>query len=138
VDGRGIAAVLAAGAAAAQVGTGFLRCPEAATSAPHREALTHAAPTRVTRAFTGRRARGIVNRFLAEHDAEAPAAYPHVHHLTAPLRAAARSAGDAEAINLWAGQAYTLAEELPAGELVRRWTAEARTALESARARLPS
>jgi nitronate monooxygenase len=137
-DGAGVAAVLAAGAFAAQIGTGFLRCPEAATSAPHREALTRAAPTRVTRAFTGRRARGIVNRFLAEHDAEAPAAYPHVHHLTAPLRAAARSTGDAEAINLWAGQAYPLAEELPAAELVRRWTAEARAALESARARLPA
>src|SRR5207247_5203170 len=116
----------------AQLGTAFLRAPEAATSAPHREALMHTSTTALTRAFTGRRARGIVNRFLTEHDAHAPAAYPHVHHLTAPLRAAARAAGDAESINLWAGQAYELAEERPAAELVERWAAEARAALRAA------
>jgi nitronate monooxygenase len=127
-DGAGVAAVLAAGARAAQVGTAFMRCPEAGTSAPHREALGRPGRTALTRAFTGRRARGIVNRFLEEHDAHAPAAYPHVHHLTAPLRAAARAAGDAETINLWAGQSYGLAEEVPAADLVRRWSAEAQRA----------
>ena len=134
-DGRGVAAVLAAGAGAAQIGTGFLLSAEAATSAPHRAALARHGTTALTRAFTGRRARGIVNRFLAEHSAEAPAAYPEIHHMTAPLRAAARAAGDAEAINLWAGQAYELALELPAAELVRIWSRDARAALDEARRR---
>jgi nitronate monooxygenase len=67
---------------------------------------------------------------------DAPAAYPHIHHLTAPLRAAARAAGDADAINLWAGQAYELAEEVPAAELVQALAAGARAALVAAQARL--
>ena len=135
-DGAGVAAVLAAGARAAQIGTGFLRCPEAATSPAHRDALARPGRTALTRAFTGRRARGIVNRFLRDYEAEAPAAYPHVHHLTSPLRAAAREVGDAEMINLWAGQTYSLAEELPAADLVRRWSAEAEAALDEAQRRL--
>jgi nitronate monooxygenase len=135
-DGAGVAAVLAAGASAAQIGTAFMRCPEAATSRPHLEALRSDGRTALTRAFTGRRARGLVNRFLSEHSADAPSAYPHVHHLTAPLRRAARAAGDPDAINLWAGEAYALAEEAPAGELVRRWGAEAGAALAAARSRL--
>jgi nitronate monooxygenase len=130
-DGASVAAVLAAGATAAQVGTAFLPTPEAGTSPPQRAALAGDAPTATTRAFTGRRARGIVNEFMRAH-ADAPAGYPHIHHMTAPLRAAARRAGDAEAINLWAGQAYPLAEELPAAELVRKLGAEARRALATA------
>jgi nitronate monooxygenase len=126
--GRGVAAVLAAGASAAQLGTAFMLCPEAATSAPHQAALGEDRPTALTRAFTGRVARGIENEFMRAHE-PAPSAYPEIHHLTAPLRAAAREAGDAEAINLWAGQAYPLARELPAGELVRRLAEEARAAL---------
>ena len=133
-DGAGVAAVLAAGARAAQIGTAFMRCPEATTSPPHRDALSRPAPTALTRAFSGRRARGIVNAFMRDHDDHAPAAYPHVNQLTAPLRAAARRAGDADAINLWAGQAHALAEDRPAGELVRQWSDEARGALERARA----
>jgi nitronate monooxygenase len=120
----GIAAVLRAGAAAAQIGSALMLAPEAGTSEPHRQALRGTAPTRLTRAFTGRRARGIVNRFMREHDALAPAAYPEVHVLTAPLRAQARVLGDPDGINLWAGQAYNLAVEAPAGELVERWHAE--------------
>jgi len=135
MDGAGIAAVLAAGASAAQLGSALMLTPEAGTSAPHRAALAGAGETALTRAFSGRTARGIVNRFLREHDADAPAAYPQVHHLTAPLRAAARARGDAEAINLWAGQAHALARELPAGELVARLAADARAALRSAAAR---
>ena len=135
-DGAGVAAVLAAGARAAQIGTAFMRTPEAGTNRPHRAALAHAVPTALTRAFTGRTARGIVNAFMRDHDAGAPPAYPHVHHLTAPLRAAARAAGNGEAINLWAGQAYPLAQERPAGELVERWSAQARDALGVAAARL--
>jgi nitronate monooxygenase len=130
--GRGVAAVLAAGAAAAQLGTAFMLTPEAATSPAHREALRARMPTALTRAFTGRLARGIENRFMREHESEAPLAYPEVHNLTAPLRATARERGDADAFPLWAGQAYPLALELPAGELVRRLADDAREALRSA------
>jgi nitronate monooxygenase len=134
VDGAGLAAVLAAGAAAAQLGTAFLRCPEAGTAAVHREAVVTRTPTELTRAFTGRRARGIVNRFLREH-ADAPVGYPAVHHLTSPLRAAARAAHDPELVNLWAGQTHELARELPAAEVVERLTAEARATAEDLAAR---
>jgi nitronate monooxygenase len=132
MTGAAIAAVLAAGAAAAQLGSALMLTPEAGTSAPHREALGREGETVLTRAFSGRPARGIVNRFLREHDAEAPSAYPEVHHLTAPLRRAARERGDAEAINLWAGQAHRLAQAQPAGELVRQLAADARAALRAA------
>jgi nitronate monooxygenase len=123
--GAGVAAVLAAGASAAQIGSALMLTPEAGTSDAHRAALAGDGPTALTRAFTGRRARGIVNRFMREHDAAAPKAYPQVHYLTAPLRAAARSAGDSDGINLWAGQAYRLARATPAAELVERWAREA-------------
>jgi nitronate monooxygenase len=132
-DGAAVAAALAAGARAAQVGTGFLLCPEAGTSEVHRRALAGDAPTALTRAFSGRSGRGIVNAFLRDHSAAAPRAYPEVHYLTAPLRAQARATGDADAVNLWAGQAYPLAEAAPAAELVRRWSEGARAALEAAR-----
>jgi len=135
-SGAAIAAVLAAGAAAAQLGTAFLRCPEAGTAAVHRQALAGSAPTAVTRAFTGRLARGIRNRFLDRHGAAAPAAYPELHHLTAPLRQAGRAAGDAGLVNLWAGQTYELGRQLPAGQLVRTLAEEARAALQQAQARL--
>lgn len=115
----GVLAALEAGAEAVQVGTAFLLAPEAGTSEPHRRALASPGETAITRAFTGRRARGIVNRFMRDHPG-APAAYPHVHHLTAPLRAAARAAGDADAINLWAGTRFAQAMELPASEIVAR------------------
>jgi nitronate monooxygenase len=114
----GVGEIVAAGAAAAQIGTALLLAPEAATSEPHRRALRGDAPTQLTRAFSGRRARGIVNRFLAEHDAAAPAAYPELHYATAPLRARARELGDADGINLWAGTSYRLACERPAAEIV--------------------
>lgn len=129
--GAGVAAALAAGASAVQLGTAFLLCPEAGTSEPHRRALKAGGPTELTRAFTGRRARGIVNRFLREHRG-APAAYPEIHYATAPLRAAARKRGEPENLNLWAGQAHALAREEPAAEVVTRLDAEARQALEAA------
>jgi nitronate monooxygenase len=128
-NGDGVAAAIAAGASAAQIGTALMLTPEAGTSAPQRATFNHDAPTSLTRAFTGRRARGIVNRFMREHDAAAPKAYPQIHYATAPLRAAARAAGDADGINLWAGQNYRLAEAKPAGDLITRWGAEARRAL---------
>ena len=118
-DSDGVAAVLAAGAAAAQVGTAFLLCPEAGTSDPQRRALRNGGETAFTRAFTGRSARAIVNRFMVEHP-HAPSAYPHIHHLTAPLRTAARAAGDAEGFNLWAGVNFARAEGLPAADIVAK------------------
>lgn len=130
--GRAVAAVLAGGAVAAQLGTAFMRCPEAGTSPVHQRQLTGSTPTALTRAFTGRRARGIVNRFLTEHTDRAPAAYPEIHHATAPLRAKGRADGDADVINLWAGQTHELAEALPAAELVATLAADARAALADA------
>jgi nitronate monooxygenase len=128
-DGSAVAAVLCAGASAAQIGTALMLTPEAGTNDAQRELLGQPIPTRLTRAFTGRTARGLVNRFLDEHSDAAPMAYPEIHHATAPLRAAARRRGDADAFNLWAGQAHTLARELPAGEIVRQLGAEAREVL---------
>jgi nitronate monooxygenase len=133
--GAAIAAVLAAGARAAQLGTVFMRTPEAGTAPAHRDALASGEPTALTRAFTGRLARGVANRWLREHTDGAPSAYPEVHHLTAPLRGAARERGDAGGFHLWAGQAHELAPEMPAGELVGRLAADAAAALEGARAR---
>jgi nitronate monooxygenase len=135
-DGVGVAAVLVAGARAAQIGTAFMLCPEAGTGRAQRDALSRPAPTALTRAFTGRRARGIVNAFMRDHEPSAISAYPHVHHQTAPLRAAARAAGDADGINLWAGEAHALAQARPAGELVRCWGAEMLAAVEQATATL--
>ncbi len=119
-DAPAVAAALAAGASAAQVGSALMLAPEAGTSPAQRAA--HAAPgeTRLTRAFTGRRARGIVNAFMRAHDAAAPSAYPEIHHATSALRAAARERGDTDAFNLWAGEAHALAQARPAGEIVRR------------------
>jgi nitronate monooxygenase len=127
--GHGVAAALAAGASAAQIGSALMLTPEAGTSDAQRVAFGEDEPTALTRAFTGRRARGIVNRFMRDHGAAAPQGYPQVHYLTAPLRAAARAAGDAGGINLWAGQAYRLARAAPAAALVERWVAEARAVL---------
>ena len=134
--GRAVAAVLAAGAAAAQVGTAFMRCPEAATPEVHREALARPGRTAVTRAFTGRSGRGIVNAFMREHEAAAPHAYPAVHYVTAPLRARAREQRDADTLHLWAGQAHELIRDVPAAELVRALHAEARAAAAETQSRL--
>ena len=132
MTGRGVAGALAAGASAAQIGTALMLTPEAATSPAHREALQGEGSTAITRAFTGRSARGIENRFMREHERAAPRAYPEVNYLTSQLRAAARKAGDPDGFNLWAGQAYPLARDVPAGELVRAIAEEARRALEDA------
>jgi nitronate monooxygenase len=135
-DGASVAAVLCAGAAAAQLGSALMLTPEAGTSAPHRAALRAGGRTGLTRAFSGRQARGIVNRFMRELSPAAPHAYPDVHHMTTPIRAAARQRGDAEAINLWAGQAHSLALEEPAAEVVARIVSEARAVVAGVGGRL--
>ncbi|MFD8570435.1 nitronate monooxygenase [Streptomyces sp. NPDC057694] len=124
--GAQIAAVLAAGADLAQLGTAFLVTPESGAPDLHKRAMTDPLFTRteLTRAFSGRPARGLVNRFLREHGPYAPAAYPEVHHMTSPIRKAAAKAGDPQAMALWAGQGHRLARELPAGQLVEVLTAE--------------
>ncbi|MER6995057.1 nitronate monooxygenase [Streptomyces sp. NPDC000410] len=124
--GSQIAAALTAGADAAQLGTAFLVCPESGANTLHKQAMTNPLFTRteLTRAFSGRPARGLVNRFLHEHGPYAPAAYPEVHHLTSPLRKAAAAAGDPQGMALWAGQGHRQARELPAGQLVEVLAAE--------------
>ena len=139
MDGRGVAAALALGASAAQMGTAFLLADEATTSAPWRRAAAGADDdaTRLTRAFTGRHARGVENRFMRlMHGVqdEVPA-YPVQNRLTQPLRAAAAQADDPEMISLWAGQGVTLARAGRAEDMIRRWWAEAGEAAASLAAR---
>ncbi|MEU8778457.1 nitronate monooxygenase [Streptomyces sp. NPDC048606] len=124
--GAQLAAVLAAGAEAAQLGTAFLPCPESGAHPLHKKALTDPMfpHTELTRAFSGRPARGLVNRFVREHGPYAPAAYPQLHHMTSGLRKAAAAAGDAQGMALWAGQGHRLARTLPAGQLVEVLAAE--------------
>ncbi|OBF53430.1 nitronate monooxygenase [Mycolicibacterium monacense] len=115
-----VTAVLHAGAAAAAVGTVLLRADESGASATHRAAL--ADPTRtetvITRAFTGRPARGLRNRFIDRFEADAPLGYPAVHHLTSPLRKAAAAGGDADLVHLWAGTGYRHAAEKPTATIL--------------------
>ena len=115
-----VAEVLALGADAAQLGTVFVRCPESGASDVHKNALADPrfTETAMTRAFSGRPARGLVNRFLTEHSAHAPAAYPDVHYLTSPLRKASAAQGDPDGVNLWAGDSYRHARDVPAAQLV--------------------
>ena len=132
MDGRGVAAALALGASAAQMGTAFVLADEAVTSAPWRAAIEAAPddPTRLTRAFTGRYARGIENRFMREMrevEQDVPA-YPVQNRLTQPLRAAATRDGEADMMSLWAGQGVRLATRGSAEALVWRWWDEARAA----------
>ena len=136
--GGQVAAVLAAGASAAQLGTAFLVCEESGAHEVHKHAMTDPLFTRteLTRAFSGRPARGLVNRFMREHGPYAPAAYPQIHYLTAEVRKAAAKAGDPQGMNLWAGQGHQLARALPAGQLVEVLAAElavARDALSGSR-----
>jgi nitronate monooxygenase len=135
-DGGALAAVLCAGAAAGQIGTALLLAPEAGTNDAQRALVGTDAPTDLTRAFSGRLARGIVNRFMTAHSAQAPSAYPEINAATGPLRAAARKAADAGSFNLWAGQAHGLTRARPAAETVTRMAAGARVRLDAAGARL--
>ena len=132
-DGRGIAAAFALGASGVQMGTAFLLCPESAASPVHREVLQQARDdsTVVTRAFTGRPARTIVNRFveeMASQDGEV-AAFPLQDSLTLPLHLESVEQGSKDFAALFSGQASALSRTLPAGELVDALVAEAQEIL---------
>jgi nitronate monooxygenase len=131
MEARDVAAVLAAGATAAALGTAFLRSPESGASVTHKAALVDPrfTTTDVTRAFSGRRARGLVNRFMTDHP-DAPVAYPEINNATKALRRAAAEQGDPEALHLWAGQGFALSRDLPAGQIVDVLTEELRSVLE--------
>ncbi|MHB8439603.1 MAG: NAD(P)H-dependent flavin oxidoreductase [Acidimicrobiales bacterium] len=136
MTGAGVAAVLVAGAQAAQLGTAFLCTPEAGTTAVQRQATAGDGPTVLTRAFSGRTARAINNRFALQYGDGAPSAYPEVHHLTSPLRAHGRQVGDADLVNLWAGQGHRLVRTEGAGELTTALWEEAVHAMTSASSRI--
>jgi nitronate monooxygenase len=130
MDGRGIAAALALGADAVQMGTAFLTADEAGASDAYRAQILAAKDnaTRLTSAFSGRFARGIRNRFMEEVDAaggDAILPFPAQNALTRPLRTAAAKQGRAELLSLWAGQGTRLARSLPAAQLVALLAAEA-------------
>ncbi|GLY75934.1 oxidoreductase [Actinoallomurus iriomotensis] len=117
-----VAGTLRAGAVAAMVGTVLLRTDESGATAAHRAALTDPARDRtvVTRAFTGRPARGLRNRFTDRYSDGAPSGYPAVHHLTSPLRKAAAAANDQEVLHLWAGTGHRHATAEPAAQVLTR------------------
>jgi nitronate monooxygenase len=112
------------GAVAAQLGTAFLLADEAGSSPVHRAALQDErfTETAVTKSFSGRYARGLRNRFIEEHEEEAPFAYPEVHYLTSPLRAAAIRAGDPHAVNVWAGTGFRKAAAGPVADIIAALT----------------
>ena len=123
-DARGVAAALLLGASAAQVGTGFLRCPEAKLHPAWADALAHTPPegTLLTRAFSGRAGRSVATayaRAAAAQDAPAPAPYPVQRGLTQAMRDTANRTGDLDRMQAWAGQSALLARAEPAGDVVR-------------------
>jgi nitronate monooxygenase len=119
-----VSRVIADGAAAAQLGTAFLLADEAGSSPVHRAALQDAAFTEtvVTKAFSGRYARGLRNRFIDDHEAQAPFGYPEIHYLTGTLRAASVRAGDPHGTNIWAGTGFKSIKAGPVSEIISALT----------------
>ncbi len=136
MDGRGLAAALALGAGAAQMGTAFLACEESGAHPEFKRAVLEAAEdeTAITRAFSGRAARGIKNRFLTEVGADEGglAPFPVQNALTRDVRSAAQEQDRPEFMSLWAGQAVRLARRAPAADLVRETVEEAEAVLAAA------
>lgn len=128
-DARGIVAALALGAAAVQIGTAYLACPESKILPLHRAALKTARDdgTAVTNVMTGRPARGLVNRLMRELGpiSDAAPAFPLAGGALAPLHAKAQAQGSGEFSSMWAGQSAALAREMPATDLTRSLAAEA-------------
>jgi NAD(P)H-dependent flavin oxidoreductase YrpB (nitropropane dioxygenase family) len=123
VDGpRAVAELLAAGASAVGVGTLLLRTDESGASRTHKDALADPrfTDTVITRAFTGRPARSLRNRFADRYDATGPAGYPAIHHLTRAMRQAAAAAGDPHGLHLWAGTGFRSATTGPARAVIDR------------------
>lgn len=126
-DAKGVAAAMRLGAAGVQVGTAYLLCPEATTSAVHRAALKSEAArhTALTNVFSGRPARGIVNRLMRELGplSTVPPDFPLAAAAVAPLRAKAENQGSGDFSTLWAGQNASGCKEIPAGDLTRELAA---------------
>src|SRR5437764_5974329 len=126
-DARGVAAALALGAEGVQVGTAYLLCPEATTPAVHRAALKSEAAqhTALTNVFTGRPARGLVNRVMKEVGPISAAApdFPTAAAAVAPLRARAEGRGSGDFSPLWSGQNASGCKEIPAAQLTRELAA---------------
>ena len=133
MDGEGIAAVLALGAQAAQLGTAFIPCPESGAPQVHKDLLlkTREDDTRVTEKFSGKLARGLANRFMREMQNAPQLAFPAQNSVTGKLRQASAKAGKPDFVAMWAGQAAPLARALPAAELVARLEAETIQAIEN-------
>lgn len=129
MDGRDIAVAMKRGASAVQLGTAFLTCPESGAPEAHKRAILEAGrdTTVITRAFSGRPARGLYNEFIAavEGKENAILPFPWQNALTGPMRAAAAKLGRAGFLSLWAGRGVARTRSMPAGELVRRLVDEA-------------
>jgi nitronate monooxygenase len=128
-DARGIVAAFSLGASGVQMGTAYLLCPESNISPMYRRELerAHDTGTVVTNLFSGRPARGLLNRYLAEAGPMCDAAltFPYAAALVSPLRAASEKSGSPDYMQLWAGQSAGLTHAMPAGELTRKLAAEA-------------